>query len=342
MSTPAAISARRHIRVLLSLGAPDGTTKFVNQIVDFRPAEESVVYFSWAEALFGKWDVFHVHWPEFLIRGKLRPVRAVRTVLFMAFLVRLAVLKRPVVRTLHNLQPHSPGGRLERQLLSLLDRRTTLFISLNSATPVNSSRRTVMIPHGHYVEQFRDVPRGAKDSSRMLYFGRIEPYKGVDDLLKVFGGSKVPGLTLRIVGRPTPELRAMIDSHVEADSRISASFGFVSDVEMVNEISKCGFVVLPYKEMHNSGVLLVALSLGRPVLAPRTAANELIEAEVGGEWVILFEGSLTERILDGAAQFVATTTRAERPEMPARDWRTVGESHYQAYLLALTRPYREN
>lgn len=328
--------ARPAVRVLLSLSPPDGTTKFVNQIVDFRPDEESVLYFSWWRALFCEWDVFHVHWPEFLIRGSNPAVRFARTVFFVLFLTRLTVLNRPIVRTVHNLEPHARGGRLERTLLAWLYRRTTLFVLLNAATPLDPSREAVTILHGHYVNQFKDLKRRTSDPLRLLYFGRIEPYKGVDDLLEVFSRLASPGLTLRIVGKPTPNLRDLIESYVEADPRVSALFGFVPDAVMVEEISGAGLVVLPYREMHNSGVVLVALSLGRPVLAPRTPANELIESEVGSDWMILFDGTINEGVLDEAVNRIANSDLPDRPEMPDRDWASIGESHYQAYLQAVS------
>lgn len=321
------------ISILLSVAAPDGTTKFVDQIVRFAPADVRFTYFSWGQALFGRYDAFHVHWPEFLMRGRRLPIRVARTVLTTLLLARLRFTRTPVVRTLHNLEPHEPGGAVEAVLLRAVDAATTLFVVLSEATPVPGGADSVLIPHGHY----RDVLPGvgvAAVPRRVVTFGRIEPYKNVDGLIRAIRGLSDPNVSLRVVGRASDALASSLQAAAVGDRRISFGFGFVSDEEMVRELTSAQLVVLPYTEMHNSGVVLVALSLDRPVLVPRTPANERLSREVGERWLLMFDGPLGAHRLREALEATASLPD-ERPALDGRDWTTVASSYAAAYRRAI-------
>ncbi|MER2224998.1 MAG: hypothetical protein ABS976_25745, partial [Rhodococcus sp. (in: high G+C Gram-positive bacteria)] len=58
------------LRVLLSTRGPFKTTNpYVVQLADsIRTCGASVRYFSWQTALFGSYDILHIHWPEVMIR----------------------------------------------------------------------------------------------------------------------------------------------------------------------------------------------------------------------------------------------------------------------------------
>lgn len=290
------------------------------------------MFFTWRNALFGRYDVLHLHWPEFMVRGSLGIVRLVRSVLAVLLIARVKSTSVSVVRTLHNLQPHQPGSRMETVIVSALDRSTDLYVFLTDATPVPSSSRSMLIPHGHY----RDVlpqSQARMIQNRVLYFGRIEPYKNVEHLIGVFCRTSLSG-SLRVVGKASSAMRSTLQDAASVDDRISFAFDFVSDQQMVDEMKAAQIVCLPYTEMHNSGVVLVALSLDRPVLVPRTAANSRLAEEVGGSWVQLFDGALTQTALLDAVESTKEMT-TEGPSLEGRDWKTVAELYYQAYVSAV-------
>lgn len=319
--------------VFLSVSAPDGTTKFVDQIVTFAPDDIEFLYFSWRTALFGRWDVFHVHWPEYLVRGRTVIHRLRNRALFTALLMRLRLQRKPVLRTVHNLRPHEPGDRGEARLLADLDDATSMLVRLTDSTPVDADRPHTTILHGDYRYPFRNYGHAAVIPGRLLYFGRIEPYKGVDLLLEVFAALADDALSLRIVGRPTDSLRSVITAEADRAEAVTARLEFVSDQALVEEITASELIVLPYKEMHNSGVLLVALSLNRPVLAPYSSTNELIQVEVGNEWLILYTGEFTAEVLRDAMAAVRGSSRSATVEMPSRDWVAVAARYAAAYRL---------
>ncbi|MBM4515638.1 hypothetical protein GS432_01345 [Rhodococcus hoagii] len=71
----------------------------------------------------------------------------------------------------------------------------------------------------------------------------------------------------------TDELRQTIEAVSQRCERVSSALGFAPDADLVREISMSEMVVLPYRFMHNSGAVLLALSLDRPVLVPDNEVN---------------------------------------------------------------------
>jgi len=324
------------VRVLEVLDPPDGTTRYVDQIVHDLPADITLSWFTWRRALTESYDVLHVHWPERLTRGRSRWKRPVYRLAFCALLLRLRLSRIAIVRTEHNVGPHEAGDPIERALLRWLDRWTTLAIQLNPTTPTSPGRVNVMIPHGHYRDRFARYERPAVTPGRILYFGLIRPYKGVDRLLECLAEAMDQALSLRIVGRPQSAYwRELVLSAAEADPRISARLEFVDDATLVAEVSRAALVVLPYLELHNSGTLLVALSLGRPVLVPRTPSTQALATEVGPAWVSLYDGVLAPEALVAALERAGAHRPATLPDLTDRDWDLIGTRHAQAYRAAV-------
>lgn len=327
--------ARRFV-VLQSTGKPDDTTNpYLVQLLRALPEDVEVRYFSVREALFSRYDLFHVHWPEYLLRHRTPLTTLAKQACMFLLLLRLWLTRVPVVRTLHNLRPHEQGGMTERLLLRWLDRLTTRRIRINAAEH-DADAATDTILHGHYRDWFaaRQVPPSV--DGRLLCFGLIRPYKGVETLLEAFGGLPDAGATLRIVGRPVgPAMRQVVEDACVADVRIGARLEYVADEVLAQEIGQAQCVVLPYRDMQNSGALLLALSLGRPVLVPRSDANAVLAAEVGEGWVRLYDGALDQNILAETLRALEEPRRQSAPDLSRRDWPQLGRQHHATYLAAL-------
>ncbi len=262
------------------------------------PDDVDVLYFSWRTALTGRYDVFHVHWPENLVR---RPARLSRVACRLAMLALLAVLRLrrvAVVRTLHNTRPHEAPGRTEAFLLGRLAALTSQWIRLNPLTPTPDPARTATIAHGHYRSWFAARPRARTVPGRLLYFGLVRAYKGVEDLLAAFAGLADARAELRIVGAAAAAgLGEAVTAATRADPRVSARLEYVDDDTLSAEVGAAELVVLPYRDMHNSGAALLALSLDRPVLVPASDVTRALAQEVGPAWVLLYEGTITPATL---------------------------------------------
>nr|WP_225224954.1 glycosyltransferase [Cellulomonas sp. JH27-2] len=241
---------------------------------------------------------------------------------------------RRVVRTLHNAEPHERHGIVVRATLRLVDRTTTGWIRLNDHTPVPTHGFVVTIPHGTYADWYADTPRPARRPGRLAYVGLVRPYKGVDDLIAAFAQLDLPDVSLHVSGRPVDaEYGRAIARLAGADPRVVVDLRHVPDGAMAREIGEATLVVLPYREMHNSGAALLALSLGRPVLVPANAVTDDLAHEVGEQWVQRFAGTFDARALNRALGAVEGLDGS--PDLSARSWEAIADQHVVAFARAV-------
>ena len=158
----------------------------------------------------------------------------------------------------------------------------------------------------------------------------------MDTLAVAFSGaSAIDGFRLRILGKPdpagvSPELRRLINE----DPRIEPDFRYVPDDILTAAIASASLVVLPYRKMHNSGAVLLALSLNTPVLVPDNPITQDLQEEFGGDFVKLFSGELTSESLDAAVSELAEGSTSTRIDMTTRDWSTIAHQHAIVYRRA--------
>lgn len=327
--------APRPLRVLQVLDPPDGTTRYADQVVRHLPDDVEVAWFTWRRALTERYDVLHVHWPELLVRHPRRLRRLGRHVALRLLLARARARRVAVVRTLHNTVPHEATSSAETRALAAVDAATTLFILLTPVTPAPGGAPSALIPLGHYREVFAHLPQAPATRGRLATIGLLRPYKGVEELLAAFRALPDPDLRLTVAGKPTPGLGDAIRAVAAQDPRVEPDLRFVPDATFVQHVTAAELVVLPYRQMTNSGVLLVALSLDRPCLVPASPANAAVAAEVGDGWVLQYEGEFDADVLADGLRRARTTPRSPRPDLGARDWDAIGAAHVAAYRRAV-------
>jgi len=331
-------------RVLQSFGVPgERTNPYVTMLRDSLARTPGVepLCFSWRTAVVGRYDVFHAHWPEALIEKRGAVSTFGRRVFYALFLLRLVVTRTPVVRTVHNIELPSGISRTEAALLRWTERLTTTRILLNEFTPLPAGESGTLIEHGHYRDWFDRYPEPGCVPGRFAFFGRVRRYKNVEGLVRAFTAlpdDQQQPLSLHIAGSPSSdELVQRLHRLAGDDRRIGFQLSFVDDAELVRVAGEAELVVLPYPEMHNSGSVLAALSLDRPVLVPDNEFNRDLAAEVGDGWVLRYAGDLSpQALLDGLEQ-ARNGRRAARPDLSRRDWATTGSRHLAAYREALAR-----
>ena len=169
-----------------------------------------------------------------------------------------------------------------------------------------------------------------------MHVGLVRRYKGIDALLRAFSALAGEDLSLRIVGSTIDEdVAAEIRSAVAADGRISTLDAYLSDDALVREITASELVVLPFAGVTNSGSLLLALSLDRPVLVRSQPLTEQLAAEAGPGWVLTFTGSLEADVIRQALDTVRDPRSPEAPDLSARDWDAIGAAHAVAFETAV-------
>ncbi|GIF10056.1 sugar transferase [Actinoplanes teichomyceticus] len=131
-------------------------------------------------------------------------------------------------------------------------------------------------PFDHHAAGAARTP-GPEGVCRLLYFGTIRPYKGLEDLIEAFG-TLGPQYRLTVVGetwegwtRP-----AELIARSPARDRITFVNRYVPDAEVNGYFAAADAVVLPYRRSSASGPLHIAMSHGLPVVV--TSVGGLVEA----------------------------------------------------------------
>lgn len=327
----------RRLRVLMSVAPVSSEDNpYISLLMAALPANIEARFYDKWRALFGAYDVFHMHWPEHLLRGGNRMKVLARRLVFSALLLRIRFTPTVLVRTVHNVAPHEDGGsRLERFLLNACDSLTTSWIVMNRSDSITIAPNAVYIPHGTYLDWYGEVTLPQSESGRILYFGLIRRYKGVPALMRAFGDLTGASERLIVAGAcGEPALRDEIEQLAVTDARVELRMHHLEHAELLDELGRSELVVLPYEKFGNSGALLLALSFSRPVLAPATAATLEYQAEFGEDWLRLYHGALDTHELRRALEWAAGE-RPSGPNLRGRDWASLGARTGEVYWEAL-------
>src|ERR1700743_1422424 len=115
----------------------------------------------------------------------------------------------------------------------------------------------------------------AADEKAILFLGRLRPYKGIEHLLAGFKQvvSTESGYRLIIAGAPNKgnedyvdQIREMVSKDFTG-SQIILRVKFIPDEEMELYLKAADVMVLPYKDIFQSGILFLSYSFGLPVVA---------------------------------------------------------------------------
>ena len=141
------------------------------------------------------------------------------------------------------------------------------------------------VPHGVFsgytrLDSGREVP---SPRPTVLFFGRMEPYKGVGVLADAIPlvRARIPDVRFLLAGRggALDQLRPRLDA--EAGVEIQDHYIETDDVGLL--FRQATVVAAPYLEASQSGVVCVALAFGVPVVATNVGAlSEMVEDGING------------------------------------------------------------
>jgi glycosyltransferase involved in cell wall biosynthesis len=129
----------------------------------------------------------------------------------------------------------------------------------------------------------RNYRKRSTEKLRVLFFGSVRPYKGVDILIEAF--SLLPEnfkkkVTLVIAGKPLMNVKKLKDAaeKFEIESSIDWKLGFIEDRDIPELFNESDVLVLPYRHIDGSGVLALSLDFSIPVIASNIGGfSELVE-----------------------------------------------------------------
>jgi glycosyltransferase involved in cell wall biosynthesis len=199
----------------------------------------------------------------------------------------------PLMQTVHDVQPH-PGddesARTPEVFNRLLRAQADALVVHGQALRPSAAARFAkpesqvhVIPHlalTRYVDLAAAQPPLPKDDRfDVLFFGRVYRYKGLDHLITAAEslGGRIPTLRVTVAGYGSDweRCRRLILNPWYFDLHD----GFVPDEEAAALFARADLVVLPYVEASQSGVIALALAMGKPMVV--TDVGDFAEATGG-------------------------------------------------------------
>jgi glycosyltransferase involved in cell wall biosynthesis len=258
----------------------------------------------------------------------------------------------PLVLTMHDTDPFNgdPSSNLQQrdffECVKLFD--SIIVHTENAAAKVRrmgfGDDKVHVVSHGLLgpVPPYRhDAMEGP---ARFLLFGKIKPYKGADTLISAFGAlpSDLRSQSfITIVGKPYFDLSVL---HKQAEAlgvsdRLEITADFVPDSMLDELFGPNTIAVFPYREIEASGVLMLALAYGRPIIASNLGsfAETLEDGASGllappGDIPALTEAM--ERMLRDRAFAAACGYRARQIVESVPSWREIGARTLDVYRSA--------
>ena len=221
---------------------------------------------------FNKVDVCHLQWLPFLEKSSVEKY-------FLEFL-HIVSPKTRFLLTIHNIYPHDCSDKNKdayRKRFALVESYFDKFIVHLKASKSDfcsdfniDMNRVEVIPHGAFVpKNLNIVPHKRGEIINLIMFGNQSYYKGTDvlvDALAMLPKEYKGKVHTLIVGKTSPEYLAEL-TEKKRDSDIEFIPVHVPDDALYRYIMDADIIVVPYREISQSGVLLLALSFKRMIIA---------------------------------------------------------------------------
>ncbi len=206
------------------------------------------------------------------------------------FLLELLIVKHifgcRIMWTMHNIRSHDrPPSRLERLVQQVFARMCDWIRVFSESSSKRAAEylkidpgKFKVVPEGSYVGYYPDFcsMQEARDKLKiglgefvLVYFGAIRPYKGIEELIETFKRMPHEKWRLIIAGPPRSKQYAdEIESRAKADTRIATFMDLIPKDEVQYFFKACDVVVFPFREIENSGSVILAMGFAKPVVAP--------------------------------------------------------------------------
>lgn len=193
-----------------------------------------------------------------------------------------------------------------------------------------------------------------QDEKAILFFGRITPYKGLEILVEAFQKSLPPAdnYRLMIAGRPEEAteanywvpIREALREDVQK-GRVLLRAEHIPDAETELYFKAADVLVLPYRDIYQSGILFLGYSFGLPALAANVGSlkDEMMEGRTGFLFKPEDPADLASTIEKYFVSDLYRDLSRRRQEIQdyarqGHDWNIVGQTTIGVYHGLLKRP----
>jgi D-inositol-3-phosphate glycosyltransferase len=235
---------------------------------------------------------YHIRLLNFIFKNNINVIhyQFFRRYLFDSlFFLFLKLLNRKLVFTAHNIMPHE--NRKFHYLLNSIIYKYSNKIIVHSNFVKNILKekfqfdysKIAVIPHGNFdvyqsplhmsQKEARKNLALSDDDNVLLFFGYIRKYKGLDLLLDGFEIAQNDNMNLKLVIAGTPGTKQLENEYKKRVAEISKNGNikfhstFIPTDQVAQYFIAADIVMLPYKNIFHSGLMHLAYSFGKPIIA---------------------------------------------------------------------------
>lgn len=332
-----------------------------------KPLRDSKLWFNYSakqtkigKSLSYSWTLFRIavyvllHHPKKVHFQWLKWYPADRCLLWL-----LRKLRIQIIYTAHNVLPHDTGIKFQKQYARYYQIVNKIIVHTNATKTElcskfgnNLETKIEVIPHGIFnvdvlAEHTDDWTRkiaakkkemGLQDQIVFGLFGLQSIYKGSDWLAQIWAETRVlqdaTKYHLLIVGRNESVDFSCLDSI----HNITKLESFVSEEDFIQYMSLTDVVVLPYRCISQSGVLMTALYLHKPIIVTPVGGltDPLQVAPIGWQAAEISKKAVSEVLLDVASQssqirVIQHNKQVWKKVISYYDWSRIGKQYANLY-----------
>lgn len=307
--------------------------------------------------LFNRFYFYPYRWASFLFKlRKFRPEvihiqGAIHPLMYLALwkLLKVWLPASKFVYTAHEIFPK----KMKRCHLAVLRR---LYQGIPSLVVHAKQKKDLLIEHFQitaekisihsvgnnmalldYLQPEEETTIPSSKNKILLFFGIIEPHKGLMTLIKSIPAIKkaIPNILLIVAGEPFEDMKKYHDeiNRLHLEDAIKLKLDYISFQELPPIFKIADLVVLPYTRASQSGVLLSAFHFRKPVIV--TSVGGLPELVENGKTGLIIPPDNPEALAEAAIQLLQNDLL--RQEMGERAFDTVQEKHSWDSIAQKTR-----
>ena len=261
------------------------------------------------------------------------------------------LFRKKLVLTVHDPIPHSSFNSksqlLERRLAMKLCRH---FILLNKAQKkefigfygINTRRQKIYsskLGSYNYLQMYSlESQEGGYSNKYILFFGKIYSYKGLQHLmpamLKVH--ERCPNLKLVVAGKGNFSFDI---TPYEKLPYIDIRNRFIPDDELAGLIENCEFVVVPYIDATQSGVVMSSYAFHKPCLV--TNVGGLPEMVIDGKFGRVIPPADEEKLAKAICQMCSDRMQLQQFSRNIKSEYQEGDSSWKVIISGLVNIYKD-
>ena len=299
-----------------------------------------------------KYDLLHLHWVSELFAAEERsfPKFLIRYVIALSDIWFLRnVRKAKIVWTIHNHYAHDAlrpkWDRIARKFLAKRCDQLIVHgpsgVKLLEDTWGIKKDKCTCLPHGNHRGAFPNETNKTEarrklnigeDKKVILFFGSLRKYKGVDELISAFSQIDREDTILMVAGRIKDKAYKQ-QLQQQGGDKVRFADEFIPNEEAQYYMHASDVVALPFRRIMTSGSMLLAMTFGRIIVAPKMGTLPDYLSKEGG---VLYEGDgLKEAILRALLLDQKVASEANIKMVDKLEWEPIGAATSELFRYVL-------